>query len=181
MGFVYSEYKPDKWFINSVASYGYSKFDESKYALGTHYDSEYNVHMSSLAAMFGYEFDVFTPEAGLRYYHIKQEGYTDALGQSIKDDKIDILRAVAGIRMKKEAYVGLTYDIHSDKGNTTVNLANGSSYTVPGKRLNKLGYETSIGVEAKITDNISASVSYIGAYRDSYQEHTGMFNIKYSF
>ncbi len=188
VGFVYSEYKPDKWFINSVASYGYSKFDESKYALGTHYDSEYNVHMSSLAAMFGYEFDVFTPEAGLRYYHIKQEGYTDALGQSIKDDKIDILRAVAGIRMKKdfgrfrpEAYVGLTYDIHSDKGNTTVNLANGSSYTVPGKRLNKLGYETSIGVEAKITDNISASVSYIGAYRDSYQEHTGMFNIKYNF
>ena len=187
-GFIYSEYKPNKWFINSVASHGYASYDERKYALGNRYDSEYNVHLSSIAAMFGYEYGIFTPEAGLRYYHIKQDGYTDALGQSVKEDKIDILRAVAGVRMTKdfgrfrpEAYIGLTYDISNDRGNTTVNLANGSSYTVPGKRLNKLGYETSIGLETKLDDHLSVSVSYIGAYRDNYQEHTGMFNLKYNF
>ena len=73
--------------------------------------------------------------------------------------------------------LGITYDLASDKGNTTVNLANGSSYTVQGKRLDKLGYEASLSFAATLSDNITASVSYLGAYR----EHTGMLNVKYAF
>ena len=30
-------------------------------------------------------------------------------------------------------------------------------------------------------NNITASVSYLGAYRDNYREHTGMLNVKYAF
>ena len=124
----------------------------------------------------------------MRYYHIKQSGYTDTAGQSVEGDESDILRGVAGVRMAKdfgqfrpEAYLGITYDLASDKGNTTVNLANGSSYTVQGKRLDKLGYEASLSFAATLSDNITASVSYLGAYRDNYREHTGMLNVKYAF
>ena len=77
--------------------------------------------------------------------------------------------------------LGITYDLASDKGNTTVNLANGSSYTVQGKRLDKLGYEESLSFTATLSDNITASTSYLGAYRDNYREHTGMLNVKYAF
>ena len=188
MGFAYGEYKPNNWFVNGVLSYGGSKYDEKKYALGTHYDAKYDAHIASAAAMTGYQYGIFTPEASLRCYHIKQSGYTDTAGQSVEGDKSDILRGAAGVRMAKdfgqfrpEAYLGITYDLASDKSNTTVNLANGSSYTVQSKRLDKLGYEASLSFATTLSDNITASVSYLGAYRDNYREHTGMLNVKYSF
>jgi outer membrane autotransporter protein len=187
-GFVYGEYKPNRWFVNGVAAYGQSGYKEKKFALGSKYTADYDVHIASLAAMTGYQFKYFTPEAGMRYYHIKQDGYTDGAGQKVEAQNTDILRAVLGTRVAKdfgrfrpEAYVGLTYDLMAGDHDTTVNLANGASYTVSGKRLARLGYEASAGLSATITDNITASLSYLGAYRRDYQEHTGMFNVKYDF
>ena len=47
--------------------------------------------------------------------------------------------------------------------------------------LYKLGYEASLSFAASLSDSITASVSYLGAYRDNYREHTGMLNVKYAF
>ena len=84
MGFAYGEYKPNNWFVNGGLSYGGSKYDEKKYALGTHYDAKYDAHIASAAAMTGYQYGIFRPEAGLRYYHIKQSGYTDTAGRVLR-------------------------------------------------------------------------------------------------
>ena len=188
LGFAYGEYKPSRWFVNGVASYGRSEYTEKKYALNSEYKAKYNTYIGSIAAMTGYQFDWYTPEIGMRYYHIKNAGYTDAAGQSIERDMADILRGVAGIRFahdfgawRPDIYLGLTYDFAADKGNTTVNLANGTSYTVPGKRLKRLGYEAGASLSGRISDNITASIQYLGAYRKDYREHTGLLNLKYEF
>ncbi|MBP5698134.1 MAG: autotransporter outer membrane beta-barrel domain-containing protein, partial [Alphaproteobacteria bacterium] len=126
--------------------------------------------------------------AGLRYYHIKQDAYTDDLGQYVSGINEDILRAVAGVRIGKdfsrfhpEMYVGLTYDLVKDSNDTHVGLSNGGHYVVPGKRLPRLGYEFNADVNADLTDNITVGVGYMGAYRNNYQEHTGMIMFRYSF
>ena len=187
-GFVYSDYKPSDWFIDWVLAYGGSNYDEKKYALGSRYKAEYDVHTASVAMMTGYQFKYFTPEFGFRYYHIKQNAYQDTANQQVGDEMFDILRGVAGIRFAKDfgifypdVYFGLTYDLINDKDNAAVTLANGTGYVVPGKRLYRLGYEATTSINAYITDHISASISYMGAYRKDYQEHTGMLSLKYSF
>ena len=188
MGFAYGEYKPSKWFFNGVLSYGRSDYSEKKYALGTHYDAKYDANVSSFAFMGGYDLGILTPEAGLRYYHIIQSGYTDKAGQRVEDNTDNILRGVAGVRVAKsfgnfnpEASLGITYDFSSDRGDTTVNLANGSSYVVRGKQLNKLGYEATAGFSAALNDCTTVSAHYLGAWRHKYREHTGMFGVKYAF
>ena len=138
--------------------------------------------------MAGYQFGYLTPEAGFRYYHIKRDRYTDSIGQKVSADNSDILRGVISLRfareiynIKSEAYFGLTYDFMTDKNNTNVNLANGSSYTVSGSKLRRLGYETSLSLGKSLTENISAAISYMGTYRSGYREHTGMLTLRYEF
>ena len=138
--------------------------------------------------MTGYQFEYFTPEAGLRYYRIKRDSYTDSAMQNVNGVETDILRATGGAHFKKvygkfspDLYLGLTYDIAGGKEDTVVNLSNGTRYTVEGKRLPRLGYELNFGLNAHLTDSISVGASYIGAYRENYREHTGMLMFKYDF
>ncbi|MBR2137296.1 MAG: autotransporter outer membrane beta-barrel domain-containing protein [Alphaproteobacteria bacterium] len=60
-------------------------------------------------------------------------------------------------------------------------MANGASYTVHGKRLPRFGVEFNAGLTAELTDRLSANVNYLGAYRDDYQDHTGLIGLKYIF
>ena len=98
LGFIYGEYKPSNWFVNTTLSYGQSDYDET------------------------------TPQ-----------------------------------------------------DNTLVNLINGSNYVVKGKRLSRMEYELNIGLNAHLTDNVTLGASYMGAYRNKYQEHTGIIRLKYDF
>ena len=188
VGFVYGEYKPNRWFINATAYYGQSDYDEKKYAFGSEYMANYGVKSASAAAVSGYQFDYLTPEVGMRYYHIKQDEYTDGAMQNVAKNKAELLRAVAGVRFvrsfgsfRPDVYLGLTYDVMTNKNNTLVNLTNGTGYTVEGKRMPRLGYELNAGISATVADNVEIGVSYMGAYKEKYQEHTGMLKLKYSF
>ena len=187
-GFIYGEYKPNRYFINGIISYEQSNYKEKKYALDDIYNARYDVWVASIASMAGYQFEYLTPEAGFRYYHIKRDRYTDTAGQKVSAADTDILRGIISLRfareiynIKSEAYFGLTYDFMTDKNNTHVNLANGSSYTVSGSKLPRLGYETILSLEKSLTENTSAGLTYMGAYRSGYQEHTGMLNFRYEF
>lgn len=195
--FAYGEYKPTQWFVNGLASYSRSKYDETKKVLGKSYDADYKADAYALQGMTGYEIITpnvdITPQAGLRYNHIKRKGYTDGLKQKVSGKNTDILTAVGGVKFAKdlygigcnlfrpEAYLGVTYDLVSDRDNAVVNLSNGSQYTVHGKRLPRLGVEAGAGLTAHVTDNLSANINYIGGFRKDYKEHTGLVGLKYQF
>lgn len=187
-GFVYAQYQPSKWFVNGVVSYGHAGYDEQKRALGTTYDAHYNVETYAAQALTGYETAYFTPQIGARYYYVKRHGYIDEATQAVAGKNLDTLTGVAGVKaqttysiFKPELYVGMTYDLASDRDSATVSLANGSSYTVYGKRLNRFGVEVAAGITADITDKLAAELKYLGAYRKDYQNHTGIAGLKYSF
>ncbi len=196
--FVYGEYKPSAWFVNAVASYNWSDYDEKKYVFNNRVTADYDVESLGLQAMTGYDMDlcngtIFTPEAGLRYVHMMQDGYKDKAGQYVYGNDSDLLTGVVGAKvshdfelengwnLRPEFRLAATYDISSDDGNSLVSLANGSAYSVKGEKLDRLGMETELGITADVTDDVSVSLGYQGRFRDHYEDHTGLINAKFKF
>lgn len=194
---LYGEYKPKNWYVNAIASYGWSDYDEKKNVAGVGVKADWDVEPFALQMMTGYDmyFNGFgvTPEAGLRYIHVKQDKYTDTAGQIVKSDDSDIVTGVLGAKITKsynlsngmlltpEFKAAMTYDISHDNSKSTVTLVNGSSYSVSGKPLNRFGVELGAGITAELNDNVELSLGYEGKFRKDYQDHTGLINAKYKF
>ena len=187
-GFAYTKYKPSDWFINAMASYASSDYDEHKLALGSRWNACYNVNTASAAVMGGYEINYFTPEIGAQYYYITRNGYKDSASQYVHKSSVDYLRTVAGVhfartydKIRPEIYVGLSYDVVSHDNDIPVSLTNGTTYVVDGERLPRLGYELNMGLNTTLTDNITVAFNYFGSYRRKYRDHTGMLKFRYDF
>ena len=195
--FAYSEYKPNNWFVNGIASYGWSDYSETKHSV-VDVKSKYDVNTFGLQATTGYDFNLpqaftLTPEAGVRYARVEQDGYIDDAGQSVKSRNSNIWTGVAGAKLSKafaadngmifkpELRLAATYDLKNDKGNTLVTLANGTSYSVQNTSLKRFGVEVGAGVTADLSDNVELSMGYEGRFRSHYQDHTGLINAKYKF
>ena len=135
----------------------------------------------------------FTPKAGLRYVHIKQDAYTDSADQRVSANDSDILTGVIGAKFSMEAMINrcltikpefriaATYDLFNDDVNSVVTLANGSAYAVEGEALDRFGMEFGAGVTAEVNDKVELSLGYEGKFRDNYEDHTGLINAKYKF
>ena len=199
-GFVYGEYRPNNWYTNAIASYGYSEYDENKHVAGDVYKAKYDVDNIGAQVMTGYNASVakvdVTPEAGLRYNNIHRDNYVDSAGQAVKAETMDVLTAVAGLKVGKdlvscfglhevywrpEARLAATYDLISDKENAVVSLSNGSGYVVKGQRLNRFGIEAGADVTFYLSPDVESSVGYEGKFRKDYQDHTGYVSAKYKF
>ena len=199
-GFVYGEYRQNDWYTNAIASYGYSKYDENKHVAGDVYKAKYDVDNIGAQVMTGYNASVakvdVTPEAGLRYNNIHRDNYVDSAGQAVKAETMDVMTAVAGLKVGKdlvscfglhevywrpEARLAATYDFISDKENAVVSLSNGSGYVVKGQRLNRFGIEAGAGVTFYLSTDVESSVGYEGKFRSHYQDHTGYVSAKYKF
>ena len=195
--FVYGEYKPSNWYVNGIMSYGWSDYEESKNVAGVGVKADYDAETFGLQAMTGYDMQVkgfgLTPEVGLRYVHISQDGYTDSADQKVSSSDSDILTGVIGAKVSKtwtlengmnikpEARIAATYDLMNDDVNSVVTLANGSAYMVEGDALDRFGMEFGAGVTAELNDNVEFALGYEGKFREDYQDHTGLVNLKYKF
>ena len=194
---LYGEYKPSNWYINGIATYGWSDYSEDKSVAGVGVKADYDVETFGLQAMTGYDMNVnglgFTPEVGLRYVHIKQDAYKDSADQKVSGNDSDILTGVIGAKVSKswelsngmnikpEARIATTYDLFNDDVNSVVTLANGSAYAVEGEALDRFGMEFGAGVTVEVNDNVELSLGYEGKFRQDYQDHTGLINAKYKF
>ena len=195
--FVYGEYKPSNWYVNGIMSYGWSDYEESKNVAGVGVKADYDAETFGLQAMTGYDMQVkglgLTPEVGLRYVHISQDGYTDSADQKVSSSDSDILTGVIGAKVSKtwtlengmnikpEARIAATYDLMNDDVNSVVTLSNGSAYSVEGEALDRFGMEFGAGLTAEVNDNVELSLGYEGKFREDYQDHTGLVNLKYKF
>ncbi|MBE6452555.1 MAG: autotransporter domain-containing protein [Alphaproteobacteria bacterium] len=194
---AYGEYKPSNWFINAVATYGWSDYEENKNVAGSTVKAKYDAESFGLQAMTGYEFGAngysLTPETGLRYVHIKQDGYKDTADQKVSGGQSDILTGVIGAKLSKnweldngmnlrpEIRVAATYDLVNDDAGSVVTLANGSAYNVSGEALDEFGMEFGAGLTAEVNDNIELFLGYEGKFKKDYQDHSGLINAKYKF
>lgn len=195
--FVYSQYKPADWYVNTVLAYSWSEYDESKTIAGYAAGAKYDVDTIALQSMYGYEtkfksYDL-TPEFGFRYLHIDQDAYTDNLGTKVGANTEDVLTAVVGAKLAKnyklengtvlrpEVKTAVTYDLFDADNSANVMLANGASYSVDGEKLNRLGFEFGAKVTTNATDKVEVSAGYLTRVREDYQDHTLTLDAKYNF
>ena len=189
--FVYGEYQPSQWYVNSVLNYGFAKYKESKSALGVALKDKYDVNTYGAQVMTGYDFaNGITPEAGLRYVLVDADTYSDGF-QRVKTKNNDVLTAVAGVKYAPTYYncnwkfqptarVALTYDLISDGTNANVSVYGGGTYRVEGQRLHRLGVEGSLGLTTSYK-NIDMTLEYNGSLRQDYSSQGGIARLKYNF
>lgn len=185
--FAYGEYKPGKtWYVNGILSYS---FGEYKPKSGT-VTGEYDVNTFGAQLMGGYSFDWITPEAGLRYFHVNQDSYTDSIGQKIGKSTSNIWTAVIGAKASKEfkvdsmklipeARLAATYDLKQGEDTTTVGVF-GTNYEVKGKNLSRFGFEVGAGLTAD-WGAFELTAKYEGKFRNDYTDNTGILEAKYNF
>ncbi len=195
--FVYGQYKPADWYLNSSLAYSWSDYDEKKSVLGYNANAKYDVDTIALEGIYGLErklgvYDL-NPEFGFRYMHISQDGYTDNLGSKVKSKDSDVLTAVAGAKIAKayaldngtvlrpELKAAVTYDVVSDNNNANVILANGAGYRVNGEKLHRFGVELGAKAAAEISDNWELAAGYELRLRKDFTDNTLMLNAKYQF
>ena len=192
-GFIYAEYKPNKFYVNAIASYGHSEYDDTTNLIGL--TSDYDADTIGARIATGYNFGILTPEAALRYTHVKQDDHTDALGATMRSKSFDTWTAVGGVKLSKkytlksnhrigitpELKLAATYDFERDDETNTVVLADGSSYIVEGDMLKRFGIEAGANVGVTIGNDSEITLSYEGKFKKDYQDHTGLINFKYNF
>ena len=189
--FVYGSYQPNAWYIKTLLNYGLNKYTEKKSPMGMAMKAKYDVNTFAANVLTGYDLDNgITPEGGFRYLLVDQESYNDG-AQRISNKKNDVLTAVAGVKyttnvkasdwtLKPTLRLAATYDLLSDNSKANVNIIDGGSYQITGKRLHRFGIETGVGVTSSI-NNWDLSLEYNGGFRKDFQNHSGMLKAKYNF
>lgn len=190
--FLYSQYKPSKWYINTTLNYTMSNYAEMATAFGIIVTPEYDVDSFGGQILTGYNFAAgLTPELGVRYLHINQDDYNNGFAD-IEGLNTNYITSVAGIKysfsiesegrlyIRPEVRVAATYDVMADEAVTTVMVPGVAPYIVTGEQLSRFGGELGISLSAMYNE-WDFSVGYDLDLRDNYTSHTGMFNVKYKF
>ncbi|MBO7244480.1 MAG: autotransporter domain-containing protein, partial [Alphaproteobacteria bacterium] len=170
-GFISAHYQPNAWWMSGMATVSRGQYDEEKQVLSSKGTANYDVDSWGVQVMTGYDIKldnmVVTPEVGLRYLSVKQEGYTDTLGTTVSATISNYLTALAGAKAswdlgKIRPTVGISvgYDVITDEVSAVNTLANGASYTVTGEALDRLSATVTTGLEAKVTDRTSLKLEY---------------------
>ena len=191
-GFVSAHYQPNAWWVSGLATFSRGEYEEEKQILSSMGKASYDVESWGAQVMTGYDIKlenaIITPEVGLRYLSVKQEGYTDTLGTTVSGTQSDYLTALVGVKgtwdmgaIRPTAGVTVGYDIISDDISALNTLANGASYTVNGEALDRLSTGVSLGVEADLGDRTTLKLEYSGTYRKEYVDHSGMIKFELRF
>lgn len=195
---VYGQYTVGKVFVNALASYGRTNYDEHKNVSGLRVDADYDMDAVYGQLMGGYRGKIYKfaimPEAGLRYLWTKMHDYTDTADQHVRGNTTDTLTGVIGLRagadtrligvngitFQPEISVRATYDMLNDKDTSVVRLANGTGYVVQGETLERFGVEAGSKLGMTV-GNVEMSLDYQGRFKKDYTDHTGLVNLKYNF
>jgi outer membrane autotransporter protein len=191
--FVYGQYKPSEWYMNTTLNYTTSDYTNNASPFGFARDSEYSADAFGMQVMSGYEFENgVSQEFGMRYLHVTQDKYTDALGRTVQDMKSDFLSAVVGLNyafaiendwavaLRPQLRAAMTYDVISDSSTATILVPGSSAYYVDVENLSRLGGEFGIGLTAEYR-GLKVSLNYELDLHKDYTSQTGMLKFRYDF
>ena len=191
-GFISAHYQPNSWWMSGLVTFSRGQYDEEKQVLSSVAKANYDVDSWGVQMTTGYDIKiadaVITPEVGLHYLSVKQEGYTDTLGTTVEGTSSDYLTAIAGVKgswdlgvVRPTVGFNVGYDVITDNVATLNTLANGTSYTVNGEALDRLNVGVEAGIEGRIGERTTLKLEYNGSFRKEYKDHSGMLKFEMRF
>ncbi len=190
--FASIQYQPNQWWLSGLVSYSRGQYDEEKQILSSYGTANYNVDSWGAEIMTGYDVSykeaTITPEIGLRYMSVKQEGYQDTLGTRVGASTSNYLTALVGVKaewalgaVRPSLGIQFGYDVISDDVSALNTLANGATYTVSGEALDRFSTTLKSGIAIDLTEKSMLKLEYSGTFRKDYQDHSGVSKFEYSF
>ncbi len=191
-GFISAHYQPNSWWMSGLVTFSRGQYDEEKQVLSSVGKANYDVDSWGVQMTTGYDIKiadaVITPEVGLHYLSVKQEGYTDTLGTTVEATTSDYLTAIAGVKgawdlgvVRPTVGFNVGYDVITDDVAILNTLANGTSYTVNGEALDRLNVGVEAGIEGRIGERTTLKLEYNGSFRKEYKDHSGMLKLEMRF
>ncbi|MBR4892249.1 MAG: autotransporter domain-containing protein [Alphaproteobacteria bacterium] len=191
--FLYGQYKPSKWFLNTTLAYTMAEHTENADPFGVVVESTYDSTAFGAQMKLGYDFATgLTPEIGFRYLHIVQDEYDNGVN-TIAEQNTNFLTNTIGLRysfyvetedmlkFRPEMRAALTYDVIRDGERATVSIPGiGASYNVDGESISAFGGEVGIGLTAEYK-GLEFSVMYDLDVHEAYTSQTGMFKFRSQF
>ncbi len=190
---LYGVYNMGNWFVDGMAAYTASEFDESKNVLGKTYNADYKANTVSGKLSTGYNIQVtdrltVTPEVAVVQTNVKRKGYTDTLNQKVSSQSMQNTQAKAGATVAYGSHdmdlrLGVFYgnDVKSDREKMDVLLGNGASYSVKANKLNRNAAEVKAGVSYHPTKNVKFGIGFKGEYRPNYSDNSARLELEINF
>ncbi len=203
---IYGQYNADLFYVNGTIGYAHNNIESSRGDDRTivgdsagAYGADYSTNAVNLDAEFGWKFNwsglQVVPHAGVRYFHDRRgginEGGTGVFAIRASSENYDVLEIPLGVDIGYEINAGgaiivprakFGYALELGRDHNEWNGARGvSAAGGRGARRSRNGFAAGLGIEAKITKNLSAHVEYNAKLRPNQYEHHWNLGMGFSF
>lgn len=205
-GSLYGSYYIKQGYIDAVLSYGRQDYDNKRrITIGPIQRTARSDHNGDLYSAFmegGYNINihawVLQPFASLQYIYLDEDGFTekgaDSANLTIDDRKTESLVSELGLRVSHvfklkrsllipEASVAWNYDYDIDDRTIKASFegAPTSAFSIDGEDVANSGATVGAGVSLINNDGFSMSLKYNGEFRDNYDAHGVIGELRYEF
>ena len=164
---------------------------------------DYDANQFGVNARVGREYELdngveITPYVGARYTHLDIESYTEtgagSANLSVDDQSYSALNGVVSAEIEKEfttdngySFVpefraSYAYDFINDDVETNATFSGGgASFETRGIQPDRHTFSVGTGVKIARGEGYELSVNYDADFRDGYNAHNGMVNLRYDF
>ncbi len=205
-GSLYGSYFTENGYVEGAISYGRNQYSNHRFltigALQSEADSDHDGDLFSAYLGGGYYFHAngwrVGPFASLRYIYLNEEGFTetgaDSLDLTVDRRATDSLVSELGLRAARafkttngnlipELSAALNYDFDTNDGMITSSFTGspGAEFSIKGYEVEKYGVVVGAGLTFVHKSGISAALKYNGEFREKYQAHGILGQLRYSF
>lgn len=203
----YIQYDTERLYGNLTIGYGYNRFTSDRVDLDDPitYSHRYHTNSFNVAGEFGYKFNFgafkVVPHVGLRYFHDRR-GHVDEDASNAGWDNFTVhtgrqnyhvLELPIGVNLGYEfitnglafmpqVRLGWTPELARRRGQASGVWGDGiTPFHEDSPRRNRHGFNVGLGLEAKITRSLSASIDYDCKFRSGAYEHYWNLGVGFTF
>ena len=205
-GSLYGSYFTDNAYVEGAISYGRNKYSNYRNltigSINRRADSDHHGDVYSAYLGGGYLFNVnkwtIGPFGSLKYVYLNEEGFTetgaDSLNLRVDRRKTDSLVSELGFRVVRafktksgnlipELTAALSYDFDIDDRVITASFSGSpdATFSMKGQKVERYGATVGAGLTFIHDKGFSTTLKYSGEFREKYQSHGVMGQLRFSF
>jgi len=196
---VYGTWRPNPWYVNASLGYSFNSYDNYRRSLGGVNIADYDGTQFVSRIEIGHDFKtngwVITPNAGLRYSHVKMDGYaeTGPLPIATGDRSLDSVRGVLAVNtsyrhtlesgsvlIPEASFEVINEFANPNQALTSTVIGGGTFVTTPSSR-ERISFGASAGVTYEASDNVSVRLMYKGEYGKDYMDNGVQLAVRFAF